>query len=118
MIGEHFQVLFLKSSLAMVFQLAVDVRQHGIHFGATYGERAVAVLPMKLETRVPCFIDVLAGVRFKLSHKIGNGDFSGNAKEQMSMVIVASNPQSMALQIAGDPSHVTPNTVPEIVLTQ
>jgi len=40
---------------------------------------------------------VLAGVRLKLSHEIGNGDFCRNAKEQVSMVMVASNPQSMAL---------------------
>ena len=118
MIGEHLQVLFLKCSLAMVFQLAVDICRHCIHFGGTYCERAVAVLPMKLQTRALFFIDVFAGVRLNLSHKISNRDFSGNAKEQMSMVIEASNPQGMSLQIAGDPSHVTPDTIPEIIFTQ
>ena len=63
MIGEHLQVLFLKCSLAMVLQLAVDICRHCIHFGGTYRERAVAVLPMKLQTRALFFIDVFAGVR-------------------------------------------------------
>ena len=92
MIGEHLKVLILKRSRAMVFQLTVNISQHGIHFGTTYGERAVAILPMKLQTRALFSIDVLAGVRFKLSHKISNGDFSGDANEQVSVVIVASNP--------------------------
>ncbi len=72
---------------------------------------------MKPRTRALYFIDVFARVRLELSHKIGNCDFTGNAKEQMSMVIVASNPNGMALQIAGDPSHVAPDTIPEIIFT-
>ena len=87
------------------FQLAVGISHHGIHFGATYGERTLAVLPMKLQTRSLSSIDVLTGVRLKLSHNIGNGDLGENANEQVSMVIAASNSQSLALEIAGDPSH-------------
>ena len=69
MIGEHLQVLLLKCSRAMVFQLAVDICQHSLHFGATYGKCAIAVLPMELKARSSFFINVLAGVRLKLANK-------------------------------------------------
>lgn len=49
MIGQHLQVLLLKSQLAVVFHLTIDVLDSGSYFRSPNRERTITILPMEFE---------------------------------------------------------------------
>ena len=56
LVRARLQVLILKTLLAVMFHLLVDVINHGIHLRTANGKCAVAILPMKWPA--PCLLVV------------------------------------------------------------
>ena len=115
MFSQQIQILIFKSLTQMMCHLILNVLHHAIFLRDTHRECAVAVLPSELFTLAAGVVDMFACVAFQRPNKICDGDLSGNADKQMSVVIEAANLDGRAFKFPARPGHIGEHFLAETI---
>ena len=106
-LSQQCPVLVLERPPAVVLNLIVDVVQDRIQFGNSERERPVAALPRELHQAQGPRLNPLRRSGFQSFDQFSDADCPMESNCQMNVVVRASDPATLEVQIPYDPCEVS-----------